>query len=577
MDILLPVLVQDKMSKQYAGVDPVGHVLIRSENVLLNGPVSRRVAVLDFNPKTGALETGAEFLPPAPPGVRGKYHVTDEKDLSSNDLNQVAVFAAVMKTMAMFEQPDTLGRPLVWGFGAPQLLVVPRAGRWANAFYERNSHSLQFFFFENPRQAGDTIYTSMSRDIVAHETGHAILDGIAPYLYNAITPQSLALHEGIADLVALMVAFSSEKLCKAVLTQTDGSIESSTPFSSVAEEFGRALDATGKVGYLRNLYNQKTLDPNDQTKDPAGKPNLVIRYEPHELCQVMTGALYTVLINIHNTLRDDYLKTPGISKEQAASTALGIAVDRFCRMTLRALDLLPPGEVSFADYARAIIAADQASYPKSKDENERNWIRKEFTKRKIVPDEKSLELETDFEHPAVKNLDLQNLIDSDWAAYQFANHRTGRELLSIPSDASFHVEPRQKVTKTYKHLDGDSKITECIFKVFWDTTESNPIGSSFPVARRLRVGTTLAIDWDTHKVRSLITSDPNKRPEEADQQSKDRDLYLTSLAMEGILVPARFGCGADGIELCSVIGADDLNGVMRVQNTARTLHIIRRR
>lgn len=62
--------------------------------------------------------------------------------------------------------------------GGPQLLVVPRAGEWANAFYERESRSLQFFYF-SPSGESRRIYTSHSQDIVAHETAHAILDGIA--------------------------------------------------------------------------------------------------------------------------------------------------------------------------------------------------------------------------------------------------------------------------------------------------------------------------------------------------------------------------------------------------------------
>jgi hypothetical protein len=49
----------------------------------------------------------------------------------------------------------------------------------------------------------------LSRDIVSHETGHAIIDGVAPDLYNAVTPQSLALHEAMADLAALLLAFET--------------------------------------------------------------------------------------------------------------------------------------------------------------------------------------------------------------------------------------------------------------------------------------------------------------------------------------------------------------------------------
>ena len=118
----------------------------------------------------------------------------------------------------MFEEGDTLGRRLNWGFNGPQLLIVPVAGEWANAFYEREAHCLQFFYF-NSQQAGQRVYTALSHDIVSHETGHAILDGIAPDLYHSITPQSLALHEGIADLVALVIAFRTTRCARPCSTR----------------------------------------------------------------------------------------------------------------------------------------------------------------------------------------------------------------------------------------------------------------------------------------------------------------------------------------------------------------------
>ena len=168
------------------------------------------------------------------------------------------MFATVYRTMYLFEQPDTLGRKIRWAFDAPQLLVVPRAGWLANAYYERASHSLQFFSFVADDK---TIHTSLSRDIVAHETAHALIDGIVPDLYDAYDPQSLALHEGIADLTAMLMAFSSHDCATAILKKTKGSIAKSTAFSSIGEQFGRALDPTGKIGYLRSLTNDGQARP----------------------------------------------------------------------------------------------------------------------------------------------------------------------------------------------------------------------------------------------------------------------------------------------------------------------------
>src|SRR3954471_15045995 len=104
---------------------------------LLDGPVSRRVAVIDLDPDTGAVMPGARFVPPRR-RTQGHYQVKDEKDFNALDFKQVSVFGAVMRMMSIFETPDVLGRRLRWAFVGEQLLVVPRAGKMPNAFYHRD-------------------------------------------------------------------------------------------------------------------------------------------------------------------------------------------------------------------------------------------------------------------------------------------------------------------------------------------------------------------------------------------------------------------------------------------------------
>ena len=93
----------------------------------------RRVAVLDFDPETGMLSEPVPFLAVQGTQRLGRYKVGEEskKRPDIHDINflKVSAFATVLKTMAMFEGPDTLGRRVVWAFGSPQLFIVPRAGQ----------------------------------------------------------------------------------------------------------------------------------------------------------------------------------------------------------------------------------------------------------------------------------------------------------------------------------------------------------------------------------------------------------------------------------------------------------------
>ncbi|UCC58375.1 MAG: hypothetical protein JSW14_00110 [Candidatus Bathyarchaeum sp.] len=606
MKARIPLMIQDPRTSTLAGIrategfDPV------HEDFFLDGPVTKRVAVLDFSPTTGELLKGAYFRPPPPGRKRGWYSYTrtgpkndvykaKEKQLYSPVFMQTSVFATVLKTMYLFEEEkegteeEVLGRHVNWAFGAPQLLIIPRAGEQANAFYHRDSHSLQFFYFRSPKDRRKIIYTCLSRDIVAHETGHAIVDGLAPDLLDACTPQSLAIHESIADLTALLMSFASHTLAPKVLEKTKGSLDvSSTAFSCIAEEFGKELYPEREG--LRELRNTKNLNPMD-------KKNFVRDDHPHDLSEVLSGALYRTMINIHEQLKPEIAKKPRYAEREdpefsASGEALRVGAKRLRRMIFRALDVLPSGEIGFPDYGRAIIAVDQIAYPA--DDNMRNLICKEFVLRHIINDEKALRVQTNFEDDALKDIELADLYSSDWVAYDFANKN--KELFCIPvrgKPIPFHVRPRLSVKKKYDDKHPAGKIGhECIFKIAWQHEEPNPIGSGYPQKRVITVGTTLVIDWKTRKILARLTSSPPTKyrlkcqkldsqqrklaRHEYKQQQAARDKFLRRLADEGILKIGKHAIDPTGQPRKSVVMAEVSGDTMRIRHTANMLHIVGR-
>lgn len=585
MRVRVPLMIQDPEISQLPTDRLVEDWLGLAEEHYLDGPVTERVAVVDLDPTTEALEPGAVFEPPSGRRTFGRYRV-DRLTVASPHFVQVSVFGTVMRTIYLYEERDTLGRKVAWGFDGPQLLVVPRAGWLANAYYERRSRSLQFFSF---RARGRLVHTSLSRDIVAHETAHALIDGIDPDLYDALDPQGLALHEGVADLTAVLIAFRSPRLRTAVLERTGGSIEQSTSFSSIGEQFGRAIDPAGHAGWLRNLLDDSRLDPHG---DPALEP------EPHALSQVLTGALYRFLVALH----DDYKRLLAARRHETplavSGRALWAASEQFKRMILRGLDYLPPGEITFADYMRAILAADQASFA---DDRWRAWIRAECVRRGMVAVEADLDVRTNSEHPSLATLDLDGLATSEWAAYMFAEHN--RDLLMIPADAQFEILPRIVVNKRFELPEtaleraagagadataeaiaaqpripghehdapdeGTVPVRELLFKVRWSVTEPNPpdLGAA---TRRVQTGTTLVIDPDRRLVRSCLG------PLAFDHRRPARDAALRRLVEAGLVdlstpddpqaVRQTLGTGVEAVVT---------DGILRVKGTGRLLHIAR--
>ncbi|HUW08315.1 MAG TPA: hypothetical protein VM537_01235, partial [Anaerolineae bacterium] len=495
---------------------------------------------------------------------------------------------------------SVLGRRLRWAFDAPQLLVVPRAGEWANAYYERETHSLQFFFFAATHGRG-MVYTSLSRDIVSHETAHAILDGIAPDLYDALTPQSLALHEAFADLTALIMAIRSHTLARTVLEQTKGRLEEyTTAFSRIAGQFGWERHGGHS---LRDLSKTVRMDQ-------------VASVEPHELSTVLSSALYEMLIKIFEAHRTRLAEKEGAGfadpEFSKSGEALVLSARQLARMIFRALDYLPPGEITFADYGRAILAADKTAYPHAG--RYREFLRDAFVKRQIVPNGAALNIETNFEIPLARPVDLEDLVDSDWVAYEFANQQ--RDLLRIPKSVeAFRVHRRLKTEKRFNQ--GGAKVQDIVFRVSWDHIEENGVGRGLPASRRVTAGTTLVINADgsqdaevglgggavemvqgpvtkmeqaqtfgfdrrrrqlrtvrggkeTLLIRARLTSDLGE------SQRQARDEMLDHLMTEGLVEIDEHAVGPDGKLRSTVVHAQTRQGVLKLGGTARMLHIATR-
>ena len=552
MKVRIPVFVKDPVVSALEGVDRTELITVEDRDIFLDGPVSTRVAILDFD-ESGALRPGARFVPAKTARGFGSYAVTTgTRAASERRMAPVSVFGVVHKTIKMFEEPDALGRRVDWAFDSPQLLVVPFAGDQANAFYERSSQSLQFFSFIGPDDK--PVHTCYSQDIVAHETGHAILDGIAPDLYDATTPQALAMHESIADVVAVIAAFRSRTLRDRVLAQNDGDISDSSAFSGLAGQFSEA-QLEGK-DYLRNLNN-----------DLAIEPGLV---EPHDLSEVLSGALYGVMMKLYDGLRGAGPAADPDDPEPSAGKALYMATERYKRFVIRGLDYLPPGDASFADLGRAMVAADLASYPDRADGAQRNWLAEEFVTRRIVKSRTALNPKLKLASAAtaaIAGLDLDALVTSDYYAYEFV--RANRELFRVPDATSFEVRKRLDVTKREWHR-GDQELDrrECLVKVAWTEHEDNDVRPGIARRRTFRRGTTLAIDWETHAVRGLLTT------ENSPAAKKSRSALIRLLLDHDELAIAGDGIGPDGEELSQVVHADVADGTLRIRNTGRALHVI---
>lgn len=207
-------------------VGPEGAMLFTQVDVpaeiLGPGPTGYRIKVVDYNATERrayaarqSYQDGDTLLDPfAPMDGEGlldlKYQA---KALADPNFHAQNCYAIAMRTLGLFERG--LGRRVNWSFGGHQLHIAPHAFAQANAFYSEPDRSPMFgYFFDGE---GKPIFTSLSHDIVAHETTHAVLDGLRTRYTEPSGPDQAAFHEGFADIVAILSIFSLPEVVAAGL------------------------------------------------------------------------------------------------------------------------------------------------------------------------------------------------------------------------------------------------------------------------------------------------------------------------------------------------------------------------
>ena len=407
--------------------------LVPWEPGLTTGPTSARFAVVDFNGDTEALVPPSEWNEKLKTFCDAKGDPIRQGSFSDDQAlqaHQVHVWAVLQRALDFFESGFGLGRRIPWAFEGNRLIVVPHAGYGKNAFYDRGSKSLQFYYFDDgPR----TVYTCLSADIINHEFAHGVLDGIRPYFIEAVHPETAAFHEFVGDLTAILIAFRNNDFRQFVARNSQGDLSTDNALNRLAEEFGKAVQ--GKP-YLRSARNKHTMS------------TMKGEQRPHLLSEVLTGAMFDIIIALSRYYID--------VRKRKLLPAFWDTIQRMQQMAIQPLDLLPPVDVTFKDYALAVLRMEQIANPTDPD-NYREMMMEVFKGRGILDEDDLKDLKEPQQVFERLTLDVYHDVDqiatSRAEAYRFLDDN--RDRLFIPSNVDVIVSDlysAQKLTRQARRL-----------------------------------------------------------------------------------------------------------------------------
>lgn len=338
---------------------------IENEPELQEGPSGSLIEVVDYD--------GWNRLYYAPVDLNDSALLMDAglaPSESNPKFHQQMVYAVAMKVIETAKH--ALGRPLTFDIGKHEKLkLLPHAFYGRNAYFDPVLNAILFGYFEansdapGPNIPGQTIFTCLSHDIIAHEMTHAIVHRLRRYFIEPSNLDVRAFHEAFSDIVALFHRFSYRDLLRDYISASRGDLRKSPMLVELAQQFGHAM-GTGKP--LRSAMGI-----------PLGSSGLPDAHESHARGEYLVGAVFKGFFDAFDRRTADLFRIAGSRLDRPsgrlhpdlvdrlASEAAQLA-DRFLRACFRAFDYMPPVDVTYGDFLRALVTSDYELNPDDPDE-----------------------------------------------------------------------------------------------------------------------------------------------------------------------------------------------------------------
>ena len=399
----LTILAQDPSLRDANGKVITARVEVPAED-LGSGPRGYRVHVIDYDTSTNTLYSPQDYPPPKENGQypdpfeESARQNKDDELLSDPRFHAQNAYAIIMRTVARFE--FALGRRVGWGFDGHQIHVAPHAFADANAFYSKYDRALLFGYFVDPAADKDenVVFTCLSHDIVAHETTHALIDGLRSRYTMPSVPEQMGFHEGFSDIVALLSIFSVREVVDAAFEPPRSGKRPANQISKrqfepemlrrsilfgLGEQFGSAFYARRRDS-LRRSVNLLPLASDGSETPYLDRPKY---REAHNCGEVLVAAVMNAFLNVWcNRLKRHFPdgKPADLDREIVVEEGME-AADTLLTMMIRGLDYTPPTDIRFGDLLSAVLTSDAETVPDDSRYGYRQILRESFASYGIRP------------------------------------------------------------------------------------------------------------------------------------------------------------------------------------------------
>ncbi len=203
-----------------------------------------------------------------------------DRNYSEDELDAIHTYGVTRLVIDLYE--NLFEKPLKWIWqqnGSDEPLTIRIRNNDINARYLKDQKCIELDYY-GPYK--NWTYNCRTVDLVAHETGHAILDSILPFL-NEGNAETKGLSEAFCDLTAMFIVLSQYDLCEYVIEETRGDLKLNSILTLFAAGHGFSK---GPNKESRSALNDIKYNRNE--------------WSPYHYSQVIVGLLYDLFCEKFN-------------------------------------------------------------------------------------------------------------------------------------------------------------------------------------------------------------------------------------------------------------------------------------
>ena len=204
--------------------------------------------------------------------------------------------------------------------------IYPHGVNEANAYYSRELRALVFGYFSaslddaGPNIPGQPVFTCLSHDIIVHETCHAIIDGMREYFLEPTNRDTLAFHEALSDVIAMLQHFTfPEPLLDTIqrtggrlyLTSLEPELDADSQGASSSAAPSRATRSSTSPCSSANRLALAARCARRSARRP-NKRDIETVDEPHERGAILVAAIFEAFFRVYARRTRDLFRLAGV-------------------------------------------------------------------------------------------------------------------------------------------------------------------------------------------------------------------------------------------------------------------------